>query len=84
MPYFKARFPLSLFCASFFSALIQLGAAAGLAATYTVDPTVPAGGNNFTTLSSLLDSLSLRGGDVVKLRATAVYRDRIMQRMLPG
>src|SRR5438552_554131 len=77
MPVIKRRFPL--FCASFFIlASIQLSAATGLAATYTVDSTVPAGGNNFTSLSSLLDSLSLRGGDVVKIRATVVYRDRVI------
>ncbi|HWQ32693.1 MAG TPA: discoidin domain-containing protein [Blastocatellia bacterium] len=47
------------------------------AATYTVDAKAQPGNTTFTSLSSLLSSVTLRGGDVVKIKATGIYRDRI-------
>ena len=48
-----------------------------LATTYTVDAKAQPNAITFTSLSALLASVSLTGGDIVKLKPTDVYRDRI-------
>jgi hypothetical protein len=57
--------------------LLFLCAESVLATTYFVDAKAQPGATTFNSLSSLLSAVTLRGGDVVKLRATDLYRDRI-------
>ncbi|MFN7944781.1 MAG: discoidin domain-containing protein [Blastocatellia bacterium] len=47
------------------------------ATTYTVDATAQPSATTYQNLSSLLAAVTLRGGDVVKIRATGIYTDRI-------
>ena len=47
------------------------------ATTYTVDAKAQSNATTYTSLSTLLATVSLKGGDIVKLKPTDVYRDRI-------
>lgn len=54
-----------------------IGSFTCLATTYTVAAKAPPNVTTFTSLSALLATISLTGGDIVKLKPTEVYRDRI-------
>ena len=51
--------------------------ATAMATTYTVDAKAVASGTTFTSLSSLLSVTTLTGGDIVKIKPSDIYRDRI-------
>ena len=60
-----------------FGATLSLATGSVTAATYTVDATAQTSATTYQNLSSLLAAVTLRGGDVVKIRATGIYTDRI-------
>ncbi len=51
--------------------------ATALATTYTIDAKAVASGTIFTSLSALLAVTTFKGGDIVKIKPTDIYRDRI-------
>lgn len=54
-----------------------LSSVTSFATTYTVDAKAQPSSTTYTSLSALLAAVSFKGGDIVKVKPTDVYRDRI-------